>query len=152
MSAAAKPRVWNLINPSDRITFVAADHDVAAAVTVCVGEGRYGADEIGGDEKVPLMMFSADDAWAKQTFGDASVRELINRVVEEKPEAFRAALASFCLGDREVLDAALAAIDDEGKRAAFVATWNDRHRSSMNDIVGYAHGLVERLERRGGKT
>ena len=47
------------------------------------------------------------------------------------------ALDSFVIGDfrmRDSYELALKSIDDPGKRAQFVAGWNDTHRTSLNDI------------------
>ena len=61
------------------------------------------------------------------------------------------ALASFCTGsakDRKLFDSALAAITDDDKRAEFVAEWDDKKRSSLNDWTNYAHKMAESLRKK----
>jgi hypothetical protein len=65
-----------------------------------------------------------------------------------KPELI-ACLRTFCTGswkDRKLFDSAVAAIDDPEKRAAFIADWDDKKRSSLTEITNRAHRIADGLE------
>ena len=42
---------------------------------------------------------------------------------------------------------ALSYIEDSDKRAAFIAAWDDRRRTSLNDITSRAHQLADNMEK-----
>lgn len=138
--------LYELINPSDPVTFEAPDLKVAALVTIILGRGHYGAEPADDSaEGVPIMLFGDPtewwtERWPEEPMGGAGDRDALR---------LAAALRSVCYGgknDRQLYDSALQAITDPEKRAAFVAEWNDRKRSSMNDIMGRAHSIAARLE------
>ena len=141
--------LYELINPSDPVTFEAPDLKVAALVTIILGQGQYGAQPVDDSaEGVPIMLFFGGAAewwterWPEEPMDGAGDRDATR---------LAAALRTVCYGgkeDRQLYDSALRAIDDPEKRAAFVAEWNDRKRSSMNNIMGRAHSLAASLESR----
>lgn len=137
--------LYDLVNPSDAVTFVAPDLKIAACVTILLGGGQYGADPIEeGAESVPIMIFGNGDAWWTEHFDEPR-----DGVVERHADAIAEALRTVCYGGsktRALFDSALAAIDDPEKKAAFVAEWNDRHRTSLNNIMGRAQDLAARVE------
>ena len=137
--------IYNLINPSDPITFDAPDLKTAALVTMVLGSGRYAAEpEDNSTEGVPLMMFGGGLEWWSAHFD-----EPLDGSFDRNAAPLAAALRSVCCGsktDRHLFDSALRAIPDQSARDAFVAEWNDRKRSSMNDIMGFAHRVAAKLE------
>ena len=140
--------LYELINPSDETHFEAPNLMIAALVTVMLGQGQYQAkpeDETA--EEVPFFMFGGFDEWWAEHFPDEQAEGAGDRHATE----LAAALRSVCYGDlreRCLYDRALNAIDDPGKRAAFIADWNDKHRSSLNNIMGRAHAMAGGLESR----
>lgn len=136
---------YEIINPSDKCFFKADDLKIAGLVTVILGNGQYGAEpEEEGAPNVPLFLFGGFDEWWAQN-GDGESEGAVDR---NAPEII-AALRTVCYGDlreRALFDEACAAIDDPQKKADFIESWNDKHRSSMNNIMGRAHAIAEKLE------
>jgi hypothetical protein len=136
---------YELVNPSDPVTFQAPDLKIAALVTLILGHGQFAANpEDENAEGVPLMLFGGAEEWWNERF-----QEPMENAGDRDRERLAIALRSVCYGsttDRKLYDSALLAITDPEKRAGFIAEWNDRHRSSMNNIMGRAHSIAERLE------
>lgn len=135
---------YELINPSDKYTFIAADYETAVLAVFCLGPA-YGATPKDGGEEVPIFIFGGAFDWYVEKFGHTPDDGL-----DEKWQAVADALASMMLGgfeDRQRYELALAAIDDLEKKARFIDEWQDG-RSSLNDIGGEAHKLAERLRKR----
>ena len=138
---------YELINPSDKYTFIAADYETATLTVFCLGPA-YGAKPKDDGEDVPIFLFGGAVEWYKDKFGHTPDDGL-----DEKGQALADALASMMLGgfeDRRRYELALAAIDDPEKKARFIDEWQDG-RSSLNNIGGAAHKLAERL-RTGAET
>jgi hypothetical protein len=135
---------YELSNPSDPYTFVAASRE-AAALTVFLISTNYGAtaETRNDDDRVPVFIFGGADEWYMETFGrysDEGMRALESEVADS--------LLSFMYGhfeDRRRYEAALNAITEPDKRKAFIDEWQDGH-SSTNNIGGYAHQLGERIK------
>ena len=141
---------YDLTNPSDPVTFRAATVEAAVGAVALLTHGQCAAKAIGpdGDEltdsdlDVPFFMFGGLEEWLAK-------RDLTPETLFQKHRTdIAAALASFCTGTKEeriLYDAAVAAITDPDKRRAFIADWDDRKRSSMNEITNSAHTLAEAL-------
>ena len=131
------------MNPSDRVTMRAPSFAGVAIATIWLGQGLYGARPIDHDgPSVPLFVSARVlKDWLDEHFPGAAFGQLL----EAHRADVAATLESFVTGPRNDFEAAIAAIDDESKRAAFVADWEDRHRSSLNAITTQAHGLAARL-------
>jgi len=140
----ARMMEYEFINPSDPYTFIAEDFETAALTVLCLG-AAYGAKPKDGGEDVPIFIFGGAVEWYKEKFGRSP-----DDGAKEKREAVADALSSFMLGgfeDRRRYEAALAAIDDPGKKTRFISEWQGG-RSSLNNIGGEAHRLAERLKRK----
>ena len=131
---------FEIINPSDRYTLLADDFQLACVVCMLLGNGRYGLQEIGGDRHMPILFLGGGDEWAQATFGK-SITELLEQTTKDRPAlaGWAGCLESVLIGDRATYNAALSKIDDPAKRAAWRDEWHDRHRSSINDIGGFAY-------------
>ena len=138
--------LYELINPSDQTHFEAPNLLVAALVTFLLGQGQYGAKpEDDEAAEVPIFLFGGADEWWSEHFPD----EQMEGAADRHREVLVRSLRSVCYGDlreRRLYDDALAAITDEQKRAEFIESWNDKHRSSLNNIMGRAHKFAERFE------
>ena len=122
--------IYELINPSDRVHF-----------------GATPSDETCPD--VPILLFGDAEAWWGEAF---PTEPSLDGWLERNTGKVATALRSVCYGDlteRRLYDSAVAAIDDPDKRSAFVARWNDAHRSSLNDIMGRAHQVADQIEAAG---
>lgn len=161
---------YDLVNMSDSICFRAPDKQIATLVTILLGNGQYSAKAIGLDgneiaengdsgpgdagsndgkvtwpHSVPFFMFGGFDPFWKANWPDVPADEAIDR---RKPEVI-AALRTVMLGnvgDRRLYDGACAAITDPDKLKAFQADWNDKKRSSLNDIMGRALAIADKFE------
>lgn len=133
---------YELKNPSDPYTFLAADFEVAT-LTVFSISTLYGADAKEGGESVPIFIFGGAKEWYIEQFGRTPDEGL-----KAKKEELAAALGSMMYGgfeDRRRYEAALTAITDPEKREKFISEWQDGH-SSLNDIGTYCHELAKRLK------
>jgi len=86
---------YELINPSDPYTFIAADYETAALTIFCLGPA-YGARLKDTGEAVPVFIFGGAVDWYKEKFGRTPDDGL-----NEKGQAVADALASVMLGDFE---------------------------------------------------
>lgn len=135
---------WELINPSDKYTFRTDDFEALAFGILMLSEGSYSVQELDVDNprSSPILIFGGDpNEWWQETFG--------HKVEGFKPWHKRVAdaLDTIVIGDRDDFEAALAAIPDEDAKAKFTAKWNDRKRSSMNDIGHAVRSWVTKLRK-----
>lgn len=136
---------YELVNPSDPYTFLAADHETAALAVFLLGTA-YGAtqkDRTEGED-VPIFILGGGVEWYTEKFSRSPDDGLA-----AKQSEVAEALGSMMLGhfeDRRRYNAALEAIDDPEKKAKFIADWQDG-RSSLNDIGTKAHRIAEILRR-----
>lgn len=139
---------YEIVNPSDQAFFESPNLMLAGLVTIILSGGQYSAiSEDDSASDVPFFMFGGWDEWWAEN-GDGGPSEMAG---ERHKEDLIKVLRSVCYGDlkeRKLFDAALKAIDDPGKRKAFVEEWNDTHRSSLNNIMGRAHKIADDLEER----
>lgn len=134
---------YELINPSDPYTFEAEDFETAALVVFILG-AVYAAKPKDGGEEVPIFIFGGAEKWYKETFGTTFEEAAAN---PEKIARLSRALASMMYGDfedRARYNAALEAIDDPEKKAAFIDKWQ-AGCSSLNNIGGRAHRMAQAL-------
>lgn len=132
---------YELKNPSDPYTFLAADFEVAT-LTVFSISTLYGAEAKEGGESVPIFLFGGAREWYIEQFGRTP-----DEGKEAKKEELATALSSMMYGgfeDRRRYEAALTAITDPEKREKFITECQDGH-SSLNDIGTYCHELAKRL-------
>lgn len=135
--------LFELINPSDQIHFEAPSREVA---DVCVAyiSGMYAPRELDREtleEKWSggLSALAGEDYFAKE-HGIEDLGAWMKLNAQELNQCWK----SFTYGSvRELFfyKSAMEKIDDPEKRQAFADEWDDKHRSSMNKIVAYAHGL-----------
>ena len=141
--------VFDLINPSDRITFESESLEAAALAVMLLGDGKLGADCVDDpDIRVPLMLFGDPGDWTKAKFGKS-----LDQFVKDNMGGVAPVLRSFITGspaDRKLYGDALGLISDESDRAEFIRRWDDRKRSSMNAITNAAHAMADELEAKDG--
>lgn len=138
---------YEIINPSDKTSFMAPNLMIASLVTMILGGGQYGAEPENPDENegVPLMLFGGADEWWQEHFPDEPMEGAIDRHQSDVAACLRT-VAYGGITDRKLFDSAIKAIDHPEKRDAFVKEWNDRNRSSLNNIMGRAHEIAANLE------
>lgn len=128
-------QIYKVSNPSDPITLAAESDAVAACAGLMLGRGKFGVHrKEDGETVLPIFLLGGFEAWADEVQFDAGDiparwRELVaclrTVAVGEPPEDVR--------GDREKL-----------------AAWNDKHRSSMNDISAAAQQVADWIEKTHG--
>ena len=136
--------LYDLINPSDQVTFRADSFEDALGAVLLVGDGKYGAEPIGGDgEEIPVFLFGNFEDWFRERY-EITLSEFLSK---HKPGISKA-LKSFCVGtprDREFFELSTRLITDEKKLQEFLDFWDDKFRSSLNNITLQAHNIAVRL-------
>lgn len=136
--------LYDIINPSDCVTFRAPDLQVAALSMFLLSEGKFGADCREGDgENVPIFLMGGAMEW-----WDGKFDEKIDNAIVRRAGEIADALDSVVYGDwgtRPVFERELEAIEGDEAKRAFVDEWNDEHRSSMNNIRSAATGIAAQL-------
>ena len=133
---------YELINPSDTYIFEAPNREVAALAVGMINT-MYGARTENDDPlwAIPFLGFSDPEKWYIQTFG-RTICDGLDALASELADA----LDSFTLcGFKQYrfYQAACNAIDDPAKKQAFIAEWDDAHRSSINNIGEQARQLAK---------
>lgn len=151
-------KLYEIVNPSDPVTFHAPDDATAVGVAVCLGEGAYMASRCSDGENVGgFALFASKeqtDDLTRAWFGGLTLGEWLD--VPANRSALRVALldcATMGAGERATYDDACAALAElPDKLAAYKAGVQDRNRGSMNNIVGRAWKMAERLAAREKET
>ena len=136
---------YEVINPSDKVTFVCEDPIIAAVVIILLGKGQYGGDCHEDDNKcVPLFMFGGFEDWWKEHVGDTKIADYI---AQNTPTISEALESCMCMGieQRKAIAKAKEHMTEEQYRK-YIAEVNNDHRSSMNDICGRAFEIAKRLK------
>lgn len=131
--------VYEVINPSDPYTFEAPDLEIAAAAIFLIGGGHYAADPFDKDQdRVPIFLLGGSEEWVQEKFG-ADIEAWFCRVKAERLPEVCAALESFLYGGL------LAREDWKGRTQDERAAYNERHRTSMNNIGKRAFSIAASL-------
>lgn len=128
-------KVYEIVNPSDYATFEAESDLVADLAMLLLGLGKTPPKAVDGSFQGAFWLMGTTEEGIKRYFKEEHGRdeEFGDLLLEFSPQ-IAAALESAILGDRQLYQEAVALIE-EGKRDEFRTKWQDRHRTSMNDIV-----------------
>lgn len=132
--------IYEVINPSDMVTFLSDDDKIAYACTVLVGNGRYGCKNLETHESLPCLLLFVSAEEFEQLAADY-LGEAFGSFIHNNREVIKGVLSSFsyCSAkDRRTYDDAISAITDPAQLAAFKAKHDDKNRTSMNQIVNRA--------------
>jgi hypothetical protein len=136
--------VYEIINPSDHYTIV-GDLDVCAVAVLLLGSGQYGigpADEGADDQSTPPILFPDPetlDGWFVDHYG-----RTVEQTLNAKGEEIAKALDTVLIGDRNLLETLLMAVN-EREHGALRDAWHDKHRSSMNNIGARAMEVAQAI-------
>ena len=145
--------LYELINPSDTVTFIAPNFDAAFCAVLLVGRGSYTAAAIKRDGQrlddeeaqklhVPHFLFGGVSDWEKDN--NVLIHDMMTKNMDEIVQTLQSFICC-SVRERHLMDMALEAITDDDKRREFLDKWNDDSRTSMNDIVGgakeWAHAI-----------
>jgi hypothetical protein len=142
--------VYEMINPSDEMTFEADDDNVAAVALILLGRGQVALEPLDGDterEVLPIFLFGDVEAAVTAWLERRGIGELWAFVTEHRA-AIVACLRSVVYGgarDRRAFDAMLDEIPSERHQAAR-EKWNDARRSSLSDWGTSALRYADHLE------
>lgn len=137
--------LYEVISMSDCVTFEASDDAIAGVVGLLLGHGRYAVKDTGDRMVLPLMIFGGGVAeWLTEhriPNGDGGLWTwaLAPERRAEIMAAFRSC-AVISLDDRGAL--MVATDNDPGA----LARWNEKKRTSMNDICGRAMQIADVIE------
>lgn len=140
--------IYELINPSDKITFIANDDQCAFFVTVILGKGKYGCQNIDtGKSMETILMFASErqiDETINQNLG-SSLSEFLKKRKDDVINSLKS--FAYLSGDeRRIYDSACEAITDPDKLNEFKSKHEDHNRTSMSRIVKSAWMYAEKLE------
>lgn len=129
--------IYEIVNPSDKMTIEAEDERVAQAATLLLGEGRVGLRNGAGETVLPLFLFGGADEWCRSHFPEG-LSSFIG--------AHRAALAKCLLSLIYVsVEARGAVIAELGSDVEARTRYNDERRTSLTNYWAAASALAEGL-------
>ena len=141
-------KLYELINPSDPYFFEAPDLEIAAGVSIILGEGKTPVKEVdSGNLVVPFFMLGANEDWTEKTFGK-TMEEFLHYIHTERKKDLATALESVIVGnlkDRKEFFETVALIDDPKKKEEYKKKYIKRNTSSLNDIGAYAAKFAKML-------
>lgn len=140
---APKPRLYSLINPSDRYTFYAPNIEIAAMV-VCSLSTSYGAQcvDVDNDDQTPVFF-----GW-KEWLAEHKVDEAFCKRHALDVAAALDSLAIVDAAERPAYESGLASCATELDKRGYAAKWHDKNRSSMADIRARAVQIASVLRAR----
>lgn len=130
--------VYEIINPSDPITFECDDDDVARVAALVLGRGAYGVQREDGERVLPVLRFGGFDEWYKAF--TARVGCTLNGWIRGNRGRMAVALDTTAVCSLSNRKALLAATKGDPEA---VARWNEEKRSSMNNICKAARALAK---------
>ena len=142
--------IYEIINPSDMITFRADDEKIAIVLTVLLGNGQYGLKSEADKNYPTLFLFMKTEQineGLKPFFN--SVAELLQYATDHAEE-MAISFDSVVTADRcwrIDYEKALEHIVDEKERQKYKDEFNDRHASSLNNIYGCAQANKVRFQK-----
>jgi hypothetical protein len=131
--------LYEFITPSDGITFKAPSNAVAFVASLMLGRGKAGCSREDGESVPSLLLFASDEA-VTETIKE-QLSGTLNQWMTSHWREVADALDSFAYADfraRAEFDAALEAITDDKKRAAFLEKHDDIRRTSISQWVKQA--------------
>ncbi|MDM1021638.1 hypothetical protein QSV37_15195 [Acinetobacter sp. VNK23] len=149
--------IFEIINPSDKCTLEAFDHEVASVACCLIGSGQYALKGLDTDLEVPLFLFGGHDEWFTEKFG-RTFEESIDFCKNNKLDALITCLNSTLIGgaeSRASFNKGMDLIDDPVKKEEWRKHWLDQRRTSLNNICASAWSYArhfEELKTQGGAT
>ena len=142
--------IYEIINPSDAITFKAEDEKTAVATVILLGEGQYGLEREDGKKDYPFLLFvkgkeQIDEQLKPYFNGVDDLFEYTKVHAKEMVTAFDSVVTADETWRIEY-EKTLELIMDEAGRQKYKDEFNDRHRSSLNNIYACAQSMKKRFE------
>lgn len=138
--------LYELITPSDPITFKAKNNKIAFICAVLLGNGQAGVNKYNSDDNIPSLLFlSKNPNEIINSYLDNTVDNFIENNKNDIKECFK----SFAYGNfnsRIDYDNAIEAITDSKKLEEFKKKHEDKNRSSMSQWVKLAWDMGDRIK------
>lgn len=135
---------YEVINPSDKVTFACEDQATAAVVIILLGNGQYAGDCHEDESKnIPLFMFGGFEEWWKEFGGGISLDSYTDKNITAIADALETCM---CMGisERKAIEEAKNHMSEDEYRK-YIDKINDDNRSSLNDICGRAKKIADKL-------
>lgn len=143
--------IYEVINPSDNVTFLADDDKVAYFCVVYLSEGAFGCyKKLDNGDTVNLntmLMFHKNPIAEMQEFLGCPVEDFIEQNKEKIAECYES-FSYATYESRKLYDQTVAAITDPQKLKDFKMAHEDNCRSSCSRIVMKAWNLAEGIKKR----
>lgn len=137
--------IYELITPSDPITFKAKDDKIAYACAILLGGGQAGCEnKTTGENLQTLIMFAPEPVEIVQEYIGSTISDFLDDNKAEIKECFES-FAYGSVSDRETYDSAIESITDKKKLEAFKKKHEDKNRSSMSQWVKSAWEIAENM-------
>lgn len=127
--------LYELITPSDPITFKAEDDKVAFFCAVYLGGGKAGCENAETRESIPSLLLFVDDQvkYANDYLG-VEIEKFTSDNLQKIADCFHS-FAYVSARERRTYDDAVGAITDPNKLKEFKTLHEDRNRTSMSKWV-----------------
>ena len=123
--------ILEIMNPSDACTIESDDIVVAGLAIALISNGQYALDNEKGETVVPIFFLGGFKDWLKEH----NVSD-VDKYIDEKHTKMADVLASIVYGgftDRQLFNLATKDMPPD-KLLEYRKEWNDKKRSSLNDI------------------
>ena len=143
-------QTYELINPSDEVTFKAENDKLAYVVALLVGNGKTPCRKISenGDEiEIPSFLLFSENA--DKDINNYLECSLSNFIENNRPK-LKKTLETFCYlspKERKTYDDAINSITDINKLKEFKNQHEDQNRTSTSEFVKKAWELAEQINK-----
>lgn len=137
-------KVYEIVNPSDKVLLQADDELTACVATLLLGQGKYGLRDQAGETVLSIMIFGGSDEW----LAEKGITDLAAWVTDHRAELAAVYESAFYGSANELaaLELALADLPPD-KRVAARKRYNEQKRTSMNNIGAACAYWAEHLRR-----
>jgi len=144
--------LYEVISPSDSVTFYAPNDSIARMVVLLVGEGKYGLTKEDGTQIDCMLLFMDDsqiDKKSQEWFGTSFGGVFDVFLAQHIPEVIDAlnSFATMTPKERFMYDEAMKQFDRDGQER-YRQIIQDKVRTSLNDICGRSWGIASVLSKR----
>lgn len=133
--------IYEIVNPSDAVTIEADDVKVAGLATWLLSNG-YGLDDEEGQNVWPIAIFGIGQGLL-ETQGIPDVDKFIKDNALRMAEVLDSVMYGYP-SDRALVKSAMEKMTPENA-ATYLSEWNEKHRSSMNNIGKACRTIAKRL-------
>lgn len=130
-------REYEIINPSDSVTILADDINIARMATLMLGQGHYGLEDCKSGETVLGFYFLGTAERLEAELTEMGLWPMQTYIDANKP-ALAACLRTAMIGRGGV---------EARKLITDLTAWNELKRTSLNDICAKATHQAESLEK-----